>query len=58
VITPELVKKLYDLLENKNAKKIVEMVEALVGLLRNSENVTSYDVQIYLKKHEGLMYKM
>jgi hypothetical protein len=58
VITPELVKKLYDLLENKNAKKIVEMIEALVGLLRNSENVTSYDVQIYLKKHEGLMYKM
>jgi len=34
------------------------MIEALVGLLRNQENVTSYDVQLYLKKQEGLIYKM
>lgn len=34
------------------------MIEALVGLLRNTEKVSSYDVQLYLKKHEGLIYKM
>ena len=34
------------------------MIEALVGLLRNSENVTSGDVRCYLQKHEGLLYKM
>lgn len=34
------------------------MIEALVGLLRNSENVTSSDVRCYLQKHEGLLYKM
>lgn len=58
VITPELVKKLYELLENRNVKKIGDMVEALVGLLRNQENASSYDVQVYLKKYEGLLYKM
>ncbi len=34
------------------------MVEALVGLLRNSENCNSSDVKAYLQKHEGLIYKM
>jgi hypothetical protein len=58
MITPELVKQLYTLLENKNIPKIVDMVEALVGLLRNSQNVTSSDVRVYLQKHEGLLYKM
>lgn len=58
LITPELVKQLYTLLENKNIPKIVTMVEALVGLLRSSEYCKSSDVQCYLQKHEGLMYKM
>lgn len=58
MITPELVKQLFTLLENKNIVKIVEMIEALIGLLRNSENVTSNDVRCYVQKHEGLMYKM
>ena len=58
MITPELVKQLYTLLENKNIPKIVDMVEALVGLLRNSQNVTSSDVRVYLQRHEGLLYKM
>lgn len=58
LITPELVKQLFTLLENKNIQKIVEMIEALIGLLRNSEHVSSSDVRCYLQKHEGLMYKM
>lgn len=58
MITPELVKKLYSLLETKNIKKIGDMIEALIGLLRNTENCSSSDVQIYLKKYEGLIYKM
>lgn len=48
LITPELVKQLFTLLENKNIQKIVDMVEALVGLLRNNEHVTSSDVRCYL----------
>ena len=58
MITPELVKKLYSLLETKNIKKVADMIEALIGLLRNTENCSSSDVQIYLKKYEGLIYKM
>jgi hypothetical protein len=34
------------------------MIEALVGLLRNTEYVTSQDVKCYIQKHEGLLYKM
>jgi len=48
LITPELVKQLFNLLENKHNQKIVEMVESLVGLLRNTEHVTSSDVRCYL----------
>ena len=70
MITPELVKKLYSLLETKNIKKVADMIEALIGLLRNTENCSSSDVQIYLKKYaikilqtllkkyECLIYKM
>lgn len=34
------------------------MVEALIGMLRNSDVVSSNDVKTYLEKHEGLIYKM
>lgn len=57
-ITPELVKSLYQLLEKKSPAKIVEMIEAVIGMLRNTETVNSSDVEMYLKKQEGLIYKM
>lgn len=68
-INPKLVKKLYKLLEKKSPEKITTMLEALVGLLRNSEMSSNKDVevcillvlraiQMYLKKQEGLLYKM
>lgn len=57
-ITPQLVADLYKFLEQKNVPKITQMIEALVGLLRNTEEVHSSDVKCYLAKHEGLIYKM
>lgn len=45
-INPKLVKKLYKLLEKKTPEKITTMLEALVGLLRNSENCSPKDVEV------------
>ena len=36
-ITPKLVKQLFSLLEKKTPEKICRMLEAFVGLIRNSE---------------------
>lgn len=52
------MKKLFNLLESRNYSKIGYMVEALVGLLRNNEESTTYDVRLYLQKYKGLKYKM
>lgn len=38
------------MLEKKSPEKITTMLEALVGLLRNSENCTNRDVEVYLLK--------
>lgn len=58
VITPKLVKELYSVLETKNIPNLNRMIEAMVGLLRNSKTVSPSDVRIYLQKYEGLMFKM
>lgn len=34
------------------------MLEALVGLLKNSKEVINADVELYVTKHESLMYKL
>jgi len=34
------------------------MVEALIGLLRDSVDCTPKDVKVYLSKFDGLKYKM
>lgn len=34
------------------------MLEAFVGLIRNSEASSNVDVELYLQKHESLMFKM
>jgi len=40
------VKKLYGLLEKKCPEKIVTLMEAFIGLLRNAEKVNSSDVEV------------
>ena len=45
-LTPKMVKQLYKLLSKKSPTKIALMTEALVGLLRNSENCTNDDVEV------------
>jgi hypothetical protein len=49
---------LFKFLETKNVAKVNQMIEALIGLLRNTEEVRSIDVKVYLNKQEGLIYKM
>lgn len=57
-ITPKLVAALYSLLEKKNIPRIATMAETLVALLRNKEEAKSADVELFLRKQEGLIYKM
>jgi hypothetical protein len=45
-ITPKLVKQLYAVLEKRSPEKICTMLEALVGLLRNTEVGTNQDVEV------------
>ena len=47
-INPKLIKNLCNILNKKSPPKIVQMLEALVGLLKNSETTTSEDVEVYL----------
>ncbi|CDW76447.1 UNKNOWN [Stylonychia lemnae] len=57
-ITPKLCKQLFSYLEKNTHDKVCRMMEALVGMLRNTENCNSKDVELYLSKQEGLVYKM
>ena len=52
------MKSLYKHLEAKDTQPLVRMMEALVGTLRNVEKASNVDVELYMKKHEGLIYKM
>jgi hypothetical protein len=45
-ITPKLTKSLYKLLENKTPEKIAQLAEAMVGMLRNSREVSNVDVEV------------
>jgi hypothetical protein len=57
-ITPKLVKDTCKHLENKDTEPLVRCLEALVGTLRNTEKCSNIDVELYLKTHEGLTFKM
>ena len=52
------MKKLYYLLENKGPEPLTKMLESLTGTLRNTEKANNIDVELYLRRHEGLIYKM
>jgi hypothetical protein len=57
-ITPKLTKQLFQLLEKKTPEKICRMLEAFIGLIRNSESANNKDVELYIAKYESLVYKM
>lgn len=57
-LTPKLVKQVYKLLEKKRPEKIVILIECFIGLLRNSSEVESADVELYLKNHEAFINKL
>lgn len=57
-ITPKLVKQLFNLFEKKSPEKICRMMEAFIGLIRNSEACNNKDVELYLMKYESLNFKM
>ena len=42
----KLLKNLFELLEHKSPHKIVLMVEAVVGVLRNQTKVSNIDVEV------------
>jgi hypothetical protein len=58
LLTPDLVTLLYKKLESLNVIPLATMIETLIAILRNSKSATANDVQLYLKKHENLIYKM
>lgn len=45
-MTPKLTKKLYKLLSSKSPEKIVLLMEALVGMLRNVKECSQTDVEV------------
>jgi hypothetical protein len=47
-ITPSLVKNLYKLLEKKSPEKISLLVEALIGMLRNTRETSNIDVEVIM----------
>lgn len=57
-ITPKMVKEMNKYFETKGNFKLVKMMEILIGGLRYVEKATNVDVELYLKKHESLIYKM
>lgn len=58
LLTPELVTKLYKRLESTNVIPLATMIETLIAILRGQKSATANDVQLYLKKHENMIYKM
>lgn len=47
-IDKKLIKRLYKLLEDKTPEKIVKMMEALVGMLRNQRDTNCVDVEVQI----------
>ena len=45
-ITPKMVESLFEILETRSPPKLVEMVESLVGILRNRKQASNYDVEV------------
>jgi len=49
-ITPKLVKNVYTLLEKKSPEKIVQMLEAVIGILRDRVACSNVDVEVKILK--------
>lgn len=57
-IDKKLVRRTYKLLEKDSDPVLVDLLEAFVALLRNQPSASKEDVELYLKKHEGLQTAM
>jgi hypothetical protein len=57
-ITPKIVASIYLELKNHNPEPIIKFMEAFVGLMKPKEASGKRDVELYLRTHEKLTYKM
>lgn len=57
-ITKKLVKQVYKFLEKDSDSIIIRLMEAFVAMLRNRPTASREDVELYLRKHEGLLTAM
>lgn len=57
-ITKKLVKQVYKFLEKDSDSIIIRLMEAFVAMLRNRPTASREDVELYLRKHDGLMTAM
>lgn len=55
LITPKLLKSLFNILEKKSPEKLVQMIEAFIGLLRNTDKVSPGDVEVNLINAHNLI---
>mmetsp|Transcript_29967 Transcript_29967/g.22237 ORF Transcript_29967/g.22237 Transcript_29967/m.22237 type:complete len:155 (-) Transcript_29967:191-655(-) len=46
------------MLKEKRQEQVIKMIEALVGMLRNVRQASSEDVELYLRNHEQLTFKL
>ena len=53
-IDKKLVKKTYKLLEKDSDKTIIRLMETFVAMLRNKPSASREDVELYMRKHDGL----
>ena len=57
-ITPKLLKKVYQFLEGQRDEPATKLLEAFVGALRGIPRGSNVDVELYIRKHEGLIVAM
>lgn len=57
-ITQKKVKAIYRYFEKDSDEIIIQLFETFIGCLRGVEKASKEDVEIYLKKHKGLLVSM
>ena len=57
-ITQKKVKSIYSYFEKDSDEVVIKLFETFIGCLRGVEKANKDDVEIYLKKHKGLMVSM
>lgn len=57
-ITPKLVKNTYKYFEKDSNEVLIKLFETFVGALRGVSKASKEDVELYLRKHKGLITSM